>query len=430
MDPANLKHPLAKKDPESEAIAKGMKLLLDEHDELLKIAEILVDKEKKHEEIAGDLSASFKAIHAAVQVDMHKIAYNFFTTHVRKSYIEMQRKGLVDANISAQFYYIHATVTYNGCISPTADQLKGALEFCQKAISFRADTKYREFAQLVKTLGNHYAKGQRVLKIIEEKYDEHLTLDEEKGAWNQLCLAKDCIDILDSKLNAKNVNFDVRIRHDLASIVFFTRTVIRNTGKAYLLAVAAVELCTGDEDAGTCLKIYLLRGQILMRMGEYAAARSDLKDCRLLNPNNLDAKHYLRICDNEIRKKQLEDPTSCYSILGVPTTATTAQIKTAYRAKCLTTHPDRYQGETLKAQANKEYLELKEAYDILLDPKKRKEYDEAPDVVDRPNKVRKVMSPSQPSPNPNGMYEEIIPDPHATIDDFLKNLKPREWETE
>ena len=63
-----------------------------------------------------------------------------------------------------------------------------------------------------------------------------------------------------------------------------------------------------------------------------------------------------------------------YKVLGVPKDATEAEIKKAYRKLAREFHPDANKGD---AKAEERFKEISEANDILGDPKKRKEYDEA-----------------------------------------------------
>ena len=51
-----------------------------------------------------------------------------------------------------------------------------------------------------------------------------------------------------------------------------------------------------------------------------------------------------------------------HEILGVPKTATTAEIKAAYLRKCMQLHPDKNDGDKKK---HEEFLQLNKAYDIL-----------------------------------------------------------------
>ena len=61
-----------------------------------------------------------------------------------------------------------------------------------------------------------------------------------------------------------------------------------------------------------------------------------------------------------------------YDVLGVARTATADEIKKAYRKKALQFHPDRNPGD---AEAEAQFKEAAEAYEVLSDPDKRARYD-------------------------------------------------------
>jgi molecular chaperone DnaJ len=63
-----------------------------------------------------------------------------------------------------------------------------------------------------------------------------------------------------------------------------------------------------------------------------------------------------------------------YKALGVTNQATSAEIKKAYRKLARDLHPDKNPGN---AEAEARFKEISEAYDVLSDDTKRKEYDEA-----------------------------------------------------
>src|SRR4030042_3324124 len=63
-----------------------------------------------------------------------------------------------------------------------------------------------------------------------------------------------------------------------------------------------------------------------------------------------------------------------YGILGIPRNASVTDIKKAYRKLAMQYHPDRNPGK--EKWANEKFKEINEAYGILGDPQKRKQYDQ------------------------------------------------------
>jgi molecular chaperone DnaJ len=63
-----------------------------------------------------------------------------------------------------------------------------------------------------------------------------------------------------------------------------------------------------------------------------------------------------------------------YKVLGVPKNASADDIKKAYRKLARQNHPDANKGDV---RAEERFKEVSEAYSVLSDPAKRKEYDEA-----------------------------------------------------
>jgi len=69
-----------------------------------------------------------------------------------------------------------------------------------------------------------------------------------------------------------------------------------------------------------------------------------------------------------------------YGVLGVPRNASAEEIKKAYRKLAMQYHPDRNPGR--EKWANEKFKEINEAYGVLGDPQKRKQYDQFGTVGD------------------------------------------------
>eukprot|EP00918_Siedleckia_nematoides_P056967 GHVU01124269.1.p2 GENE.GHVU01124269.1~~GHVU01124269.1.p2 ORF type:complete len:112 (-),score=16.17 GHVU01124269.1:964-1299(-) len=74
-------------------------------------------------------------------------------------------------------------------------------------------------------------------------------------------------------------------------------------------------------------------------------------------------------------KRQKSEETY-YSVLGVERTVTTERIKQAYRKLALKHHPDKNIDED-KKEAEIRFKKICEAYTVLSDTDKRREYDES-----------------------------------------------------
>lgn len=66
-----------------------------------------------------------------------------------------------------------------------------------------------------------------------------------------------------------------------------------------------------------------------------------------------------------------------YSVLGIPRDANAKMIKSTYRKQALRWHPDKHP-PSQKAFASKKFTEISDAYTTLMDPEKRRMYDDRP----------------------------------------------------
>ncbi len=66
-----------------------------------------------------------------------------------------------------------------------------------------------------------------------------------------------------------------------------------------------------------------------------------------------------------------------YQVLKIDRSATTEEIREAYLKLAKEHHPDKHAGEGDSAGANQEFTVIAEAYKVLIDRKRRREYDQA-----------------------------------------------------
>lgn len=119
-------------------------------------------------------------------------------------------------------------------------------------------------------------------------------------------------------------------------------------------------------------KAYLRRGEARMELGDYEDATRDFNRADQLDPM-LGAKERMRVANNEAKKAAHKD---YYKILGVDKKVNDDDLKKAYRKLALKWHPDKNsQTEEKKAEAEKKFKDINEAYSVLSDPEKRKQYD-------------------------------------------------------
>jgi len=87
----------------------------------------------------------------------------------------------------------------------------------------------------------------------------------------------------------------------------------------------------------------------------------------------LGARERMRVANQEAKKAARKD---YYKILGVDKKVTDDELKKAYRKLALKWHPDKNsQTEEKKQEAEKKFKDINEAYSVLSDAEKRKQYD-------------------------------------------------------
>ena len=103
-----------------------------------------------------------------------------------------------------------------------------------------------------------------------------------------------------------------------------------------------------------------------------------------------------------------------YAILGVPKTASRAQIKEAYMKLARENHPDRFQDPEKRMQASETIQGINESYNHLRDEKLRREYDQ--------ELSRETLPPKEQAERyyRNGVMREELKDVNAAMKFFFR----------
>jgi DnaJ family protein C protein 7 len=119
-------------------------------------------------------------------------------------------------------------------------------------------------------------------------------------------------------------------------------------------------------------KAFHRKGEIEKQMNNYVDAEQSLRRAQGLNPSlNLQSK-----IQEYAKHNKTHNAKDFYKILGVDKKALAEDIKKAYRKLAMKYHPDRNnESEEKKKEAESKFKEVSEAYNVLSDEKKRRQYD-------------------------------------------------------
>ena len=124
---------------------------------------------------------------------------------------------------------------------------------------------------------------------------------------------------------------------------------------------------------------YIKRGNVYMELKMFDDARADFQKAKDLDPNVTGVDGYLAEANQKAEKARKRD---YYAILGIDKNADERDIKRAYKKMAMKYHPDRNsETEESKKLAEKNFIDVNDAYSVLSDPKKRSMYDQGVDPL-------------------------------------------------
>lgn len=141
----------------------------------------------------------------------------------------------------------------------------------------------------------------------------------------------------------------------------------------------AIKICT------EALKIIPDDEEVLTDRAEAYLAEEDfesaIKDFETALENNQESRRLREGLDKAKRLLKQSKKRDYYKILGVKRTATKKEITKAYRKLAQEWHPDRYEGED-KEGAEKKFMDIAAAKEVLSDPEMREKFDNGEDPLD------------------------------------------------
>lgn len=132
------------------------------------------------------------------------------------------------------------------------------------------------------------------------------------------------------------------------------------------------------------------RAEAYLADGQYDRASQDFQQAANMDENSCGPEGLKRAQRME-KQSQKRD---YYKILGVKRTAQKREILKAYRKLAQKWHPDNYQGDS-KKEAEKKFIDIAAAKEVLTDPEKRKQFDNGEDPLDPESQQGKGFNPFQ-----------------------------------
>lgn len=214
--------------------------------------------------------------------------------------------------------------------------------------------------------------------MVEDKYSELMNyinnIEKEKDSANKIFKSGK----LDEAIAAytKLLEFDPTNKKFL-SVIYANRGLCYKNQKKFMEALK--DMNQSIHNNPKYITGYHRRGQVYIEFKLYDEAKNDFQKMKEIDPNNKDADRLLKAANELITQGRVRD---YYKILELDRNATPEQIKKAYRKLAIKWHPDRNsESEESKKIAQKKFIDIGDAYNVLSDPKKKQMYDAGMDPL-------------------------------------------------
>uniref|UniRef100_H3A723 DnaJ homolog subfamily C member 3 n=1 Tax=Latimeria chalumnae TaxID=7897 RepID=H3A723_LATCH len=145
----------------------------------------------------------------------------------------------------------------------------------------------------------------------------------------------------------------------------------------------ALDLCSEAHQSDP-RNIFILRdrAEAFILNEEFERAVEDYQEAREFDGENNELKEGMERAQKLLKMSKKRD---YYKILGVKRNANKQEIIKAYRKLAQQWHPDNFQGEEEKKEAEKKFIEIAAAKEVLTDPEMRQKFDAGEDPLDPEN---------------------------------------------
>uniref|UniRef100_A0A8C2ER12 DnaJ homolog subfamily C member 3 n=1 Tax=Cyprinus carpio TaxID=7962 RepID=A0A8C2ER12_CYPCA len=121
------------------------------------------------------------------------------------------------------------------------------------------------------------------------------------------------------------------------------------------------------------------RAEAYLQDDQYEEAIKDFESAQEHSENDRQIKEGLERAQRLLKQSQKRD---YYKILGVKRTAQKKEILKAYRKLAQQWHPDNFQDAEEKKKAEKKFIDIAQAKEVLTDPEMRSKFDQGEDPMD------------------------------------------------
>uniref|UniRef100_A0A8C1WXN9 DnaJ (Hsp40) homolog, subfamily C, member 3b n=1 Tax=Cyprinus carpio TaxID=7962 RepID=A0A8C1WXN9_CYPCA len=252
------------------------------------------------------------------------------------------------------------------------------------ATRLRADNRaaFLKLSQLHYSLGEHHDSLSQVrecLKLDQDDKDCFSHYKQVKKLSKQLDSAEELIS--EQRYQEAIEKYESVMRTE-PNVAFYTNKAKERICFC-LSAEEAVDICS-EAHQREPQNIHVLRdrAEAYILQQEYEKAVEDYQEAREFDQENQELREGLERAQKLLKQSRKRD---YYKILGVSRSANKQEIIKAYRKLAQQWHPDNFQSEADKKEAEKKFIDIASAKEVLTDPEMRQKFDSGEDPLDPEN---------------------------------------------